>query len=89
MLVRVYENSYAPGMVQLRPVSDRQLARIHRSMREGGCPEHMLEEETALLSMEDAASMFGPRFREIEEGYSVTVRMDDWTVYQIYGWQRG
>lgn len=85
MRVEVFTSSYAPGMAQLRPVSDRQLKKVLATVAAGGGP---VDEPTALVPLEEVADLLGDRAaRELDEWGSVRVNLDEWTVRQLYGYQ--
>lgn len=85
MRVTIFTSNYAPGMAQLRPVSDRQLKRVLASVAGGGGP---VDEDTALVPLEEVESLLGDRAaRELDEWGAVRVNLDEWTVRHLYGYQ--
>jgi hypothetical protein len=90
LLVSAWIDSYAPGYIQLRPVSDKRLRAIQRDMLANGAPAETVAEGTALILYEDGYELFSRRvMREIEAGWIARFRLDDWTVRQLYGYSSG
>jgi hypothetical protein len=83
MLVHIFTSSYAPCMVQLRIVNKRTLARVTAHVQANGGPD----EDTALLSWDDLDGILRPSIlRDLREWESVNVRMDDFEVLTMYGY---
>lgn len=82
MIVEFWTSNYAPGMVQARIVNRRTLRAVLREVKANGGPT---EEDTALLSHDDAVDILGPRYKGIDDG--VRVRLDAETARNLYGYQ--
>lgn len=88
MLVRVSMDSM--GNVTMDPVSERVRRRIYKDMKENGYTGP--ETDVLVFGQEGGPAQelldeIPPRRRkEVEEGYPVVVRMDDWTFRHLCGW---
>ncbi len=87
MIMRFFENGFAPGMVQAYPVSDKHEAAILKDMQANGYPDGAMD--TVLLSHEELPGLIPAKaIRAIDEGYSVNCRVDNWTARQLFGWSK-
>lgn len=82
MIVEFWTSSYAPGMVQARIVNRRTLRAVLREVKANGGPT---EENSVLLSHEDAEEILGARYRDLD--YGVRVRLDTETAHNLYGYR--
>ena len=84
MIVDFWTDDYAPGMVQVRPVSEKHVRKILRIIEKNGGPT---DEDSALISFEDAQGILSEdQFSELEESGAVRVNLDNFTVGNLYGY---
>lgn len=69
-------------MVQARIVNRRILRAVLREMKANGAD---VQEDSALLSYEDAENLLGRRYADLDSG--VRVRLDAETARNLYGFQ--
>lgn len=71
------------------PVSERWREKIAADMRRNGCkhpPEDVFFQGEEAMTEALEGTIAPGALQELSEGYSVTCRMDDWTVRHFYGY---
>lgn len=84
MIVEFWTDNYAPGMVQVQIKNVRTRRAVVKAAQANGRP--LGDEDTVLLSHEDAAELLGAKYQDVEEGFTVCVRVDDFTARGFYGY---
>jgi hypothetical protein len=83
-LVKLWTDSYAPGMVQIQAVNDRITKKIIDRANQNGA---QLKEQSALVDFADLEVVLPHRkYKDLMEGWGITIRMDAWELAHYYGY---
>jgi hypothetical protein len=87
LIVDYWHDSYAPCMVQARIRNTHERSRAERQVKSIDPDAWDDRTGSILLSWEDAEEMLPPaKYRDLQAGWSVSVRTDRWEAFAMYGY---
>jgi len=84
MLVKI--NRYKFGGFTFKPVNRKTVKQYHKNMVENGCNLNNLHFDL-LLNYDDINDLVSrAKFKDLDEGYTITVQVDPWIVRHYFGY---
>lgn len=84
MLIELWADSYAPGMIQRRIGNQRKLKKVVDYLKTQG--QGQGQEDTFLLDEDDSRSLLGDKTHEEARDYGVKIQYAEFEVLTFYGY---
>ncbi len=83
--MRVSIERYRLGGFIFRPINQTIVKQFHKDMVDNGCNPNDCKYDL-LLHYEDIRDFVtNAKFKDLDEGYTITCNIDNWTVRQLFG----